>query len=237
MKKQQMKKLRKIHALHAAITLCAMLGTSSAMAVSITPGMSSPLAGTTELANADLAGVVIRDQLIPFQVSDTLGNVILEGNVQDRVVRSNNTGELIFAPRLRDLSNPFGVAWVSGFGMEHYGGYSTDIDYRTDSVGDVGANSVSRSGDGENLFFRYDPNLIVPADAGLFLSVATDAHAYQLDGVFTVYAQNDFGGSVFSSRLTGVAAPSPVPLPAAAWLFGTGLAGMIGIMRRRRSPD
>ncbi|TKB92070.1 MAG: VPLPA-CTERM sorting domain-containing protein, partial [Nitrospira sp.] len=28
---------------------------------------------------------------------------------------------------------------------------------------------------------------------------------------------------------------TPVPLPAAVWLFGSGLAGLLGVMRRRQS--
>jgi hypothetical protein len=208
----------------------------SSLAVSVLPGNSSMLTGTTFAANPDLGGIVIRDALIPFQIADNLGNIILQGNVQDRVVQSNNTGELIFAPRLRDLSNPTGVAWVTGFRMSDYTGYSTDIDFRLDGLGDIGANQVTRSAAGDNLFYRYDPNIIVPVDEGYFLSVMTDAENYDLSGMFTIYAQNDFGASVFSTRLDSVSAPSTVPVPAAVWLFGSGLVGLAGIARRKRNP-
>jgi len=36
-------------------------------------------------------------------------------------------------------------------------------------------------------------------------------------------------------ELNGVAAPATVPLPAAVWLFGSGLLGLIGIMKRRNA--
>lgn len=219
----------------AAILLATVVGVQNAEAVVVTPSSGALLSGTTAALSPDLAGVVIRDELIPFQVLDTLGNVVIEGNVQDRVVQSNNSGELIFAPRLRDLSAPGGVAWITGFSMSGYNGYSTDIDYRLDGLGDVGPNSVSRDAGGDNLYFRYDPNLVVAPDESLFMSVDTDAFDYDLSGLFTIYAQNDFGANVFVTRIDGVSAPSAVPVPAAAWLFGSGLVGLIGIMRRRDS--
>jgi hypothetical protein len=233
MMENQMNKLMvKTLKLKNACVLAALLVAGNASAVSVTPGMTGDLYGTTVLDNADLAGEVIRDQLLPFQVVNNIGTLLVQGYVQDRVVRSDNTGELIFAPRLRDLSSPSGTAWISGFAMTHYEGFSTDVDYRSDSLGDVGANRVSRDADGGRLFFSYDPSLLLPPDEGLFLSVATDAQAYDLSGMFTIYAQNDFGADVYSTQLLGVAAPSAVPLPAAAWLFATGLVGMIGFMRR-----
>ena len=42
-----------------------------------------------------------------------------------------------------------------------------------------------------------------------------------------------FDGQTGAWGLTGVA--TPVPIPAAAWLFGTGLLGLVGIARRRKA--
>ncbi len=213
--------------------LICLLVSQISHAVLVNPGSTVNLTGTTYLANPDLGGTVIRDQLIPFQITDNLGNVILTGNVQDRVVRTTNTGDLIFAPRLRDLSNPTSVAWIMGFQMNGFNGYSTDIDYRTDSLGNIGPNDVTRDITGDNLDFRYDPALIVPPDDALFLSVFTDATDYDLSGSFTIKAQNDFGASVFTTVLNNVSAPSAVPMPAAIWLFGSGLLALLGLSRRK----
>ncbi|GMQ84050.1 MAG: hypothetical protein BMS9Abin06_0802 [Gammaproteobacteria bacterium] len=209
---------------------------SASYAVSVVPGSTVALSGTTYTANPDLGGAIIRDQLIPFQVTDTLGTVILSGNVQDRVVRSTNTGNLIFAPRLRDLTNPANVAWVMGFQMNGFDGFTTDIDYRTDGQGDIGPKNVDRDLTGSALTYGYgyDTTLIVPPDEGYFLSVLTDATAFDLSGQFTIFVQNDFGANVFSTSLRDVAAPSTVPVPAAVWLFGSGLVGMLGVGRRKR---
>jgi len=210
-----------------------LLSSQTTFAVSVLPGAGSLLSGTTFAANPDLGGVVIRDQLIPFQINDNLGNTLVTGNVQDRVVRSNNTGELIFAPRLRDLNNPSGVAWIEGFSMLGFDGFTTDIDYRTDGLGNIGPDSVDRSVSGNRLDYRYSPSLIVPPDEGYFLSVLTDANYFDLSGAFIITAGNDFGATSFSTRLLNVSAPSAVPLPAAVWLFGSGLIGLLGISRRK----
>jgi hypothetical protein len=36
----------------------------------------------------------------------------------------------------------------------------------------------------------------------------------------------------FNANLT--ATPDPVPIPAAVWLFGSGLLGLVGVARRRK---
>jgi len=41
--------------------------------------------------------------------------------------------------------------------------------------------------------------------------------------------------SLSGGRTTGLAAISAVPLPATAWLFGTGLLGLIGMSRRKKA--
>ena len=39
----------------------------------------------------------------------------------------------------------------------------------------------------------------------------------------------------FTYSLAAAAGPSPVPLPAAAWLMGSGLVGIGGFIRRRKT--
>ena len=40
-------------------------------------------------------------------------------------------------------------------------------------------------------------------------------------------------GQPYNLYMTGVV--KPVPLPAAAWLFGSGLLGLVGLARRKKS--
>ena len=50
-------------------------------------------------------------------------------------------------------------------------------------------------------------------------------------------AFNDSGQLAFGATLTdgteGIYLASPVPIPPALWLFGSGLLGMIGIVRKK----
>lgn len=179
-------------------------------AVVVNPGDVAPLAGTTVLASPHLAGPVQTDPLRPFEIFDNLGNLILTGNLQDRVARSDTLGTLIFGPRLLDLDNHGSGAFVTGLRIQAYGGVSTDIDFRTDSLGDVGPNDVSRTtGGGDELTFRYDPNLINPPQEAHFLSILTDASSFAPLGTITIFAQNDFGANVFSTTLIGTNGPIP----------------------------
>lgn len=41
-------------------------------------------------------------------------------------------------------------------------------------------------------------------------------------------------GSGFDSATLEIVAPNPVPLPASAWVFGSALIGLFGILRRKR---
>lgn len=69
--------------------------------------------------------------------------------------------------------------------------------------------------------------------------------SYTLDYAATVPAGSPtgFGGTPYYLHLTGdvmagpAAAPAPntVPIPAAAWLFGSGLVGLLGVVRRKKS--
>lgn len=44
---------------------------------------------------------------------------------------------------------------------------------------------------------------------------------------------SNFGGSQYLLSLTGTV--SAVPVPAAIWLFGSGLLGLVGVARRRKA--
>jgi hypothetical protein len=189
-------------ALVGALALASALMPRPARAVEVNPGEVRALGGTRASANPDLAGTVQADSLRPFEIRDRVGTVILRGSLQDRVVRSNNTGTLIFAPRLRSLTAPAGDAWITAVRVSGFGDVYTDVDFRLDGSGQVGPGAVSRSaGAGADLLLDHDPQIILPPDEQRFPSILTDAEHYAPVGRVTIYAQNDFGADVFSTTI------------------------------------
>jgi hypothetical protein len=190
------------------------------------------LAGTTSAATPTLAGVVQDDPLHPFQIVDGGGNVLISGNLQDRVAKSNDLGTMIFSPRLRDLVGTAGAAPVEiyGISIDGYGGYMTDVEYRVDGLGDAGPNVANRSVDGETVTLRYETTPILPPDESYFNSILTNATAYAPIGTATIYARVGANGPFFSTTLRGINVPVPEPSASVIVLGALGLAATI---RRR----
>lgn len=77
-------------------------------------------------------------------------------------------------------------------------------------------------------------------------NVGVNLNCTSASGNFTCFAEHkitvaeDPGSAGFATwvaqwDVTGTITPAPVPIPAAVWLFGSGLLGLVGIARRKRS--
>ncbi|MCG8055306.1 MAG: VPLPA-CTERM sorting domain-containing protein [Candidatus Thiodiazotropha endolucinida] len=207
---------------------------SVASSAILSPGSSITLSGTTSTIDPDLAGTIIHEYLIGFEVTDPSGDTLLTGNYLDRVIRSNNTNQLIFSGRIQDLAvtseNSLGIYdWlVTGFS-----GYQTDVDYRSDDIGDLAPDQATRLNDGNDILFDF-PTELEPPESSLFSSIATDAARFDLSGSAFFGIEDFVNDTDYLLELNGIAAPSPVPLPAAFWLFGSAMIGLIGFQRQRR---
>lgn len=64
----------------------------------------------------------------------------------------------------------------------------------------------------------------------------SNTSSYTLDyaGHVPLGDPSGFGGVLFTTHLEGHIGPAPVPVPAALWLFGSGIAGLAAMARRRK---
>lgn len=212
----------------SAIALCLLAGASSASAalIDLLPGAGTALFGTTSAADTELAGSTSSevDVLIPFQIFADLprgGALLYEGVLQNRIITSNETGEFHFSYRIRDTNGGLNgiIASVETFG---FADWQTRVEYRTDSLGDVGPSRAERSADGDALHYLFGNPFFAPEES-LFFFAATEAMNYTMAKT-TIYLTT--GESVTLDTF----APD-VPAPSAVALLGLG--GLAATRRRR----
>ncbi len=213
------------------VGVCALAGSASGALVSLTPGTGSGLSGTTGAADPVLAGTTLpdsdsptnnTDQTFDFEIFDGL-TLLYSGAIQTRVTESNLTGELIFSYRLRDsMGGLNGI--VTDVSITGFGGWTTDVEYSTDGLGDVGPSRAQRSaGDGDELAFLMANN--PPLSGGVesyFFFALTDAPSFGLVGVAEITIEGGFSTTV------DVYAPE-IPAPGAL-----SMAGFVGLALARR---
>ncbi|TVQ80889.1 MAG: hypothetical protein EA380_02835 [Phycisphaeraceae bacterium] len=206
------------------VGVCALVGSASGALVPLAPGAGAGLSGTTTAADPVLAGTNIADQTFEFEIFDGM-TLLYSGAIQTRVVQSDDTGELIFEYRLRDsMGGLNGI--ITNVAITGFGGWLTDVEYSTDSLGDVGPSRAERSaGDGDTLDFLMGntPQLAGGVESYSFFAL-TDAPSFGLVGVAEIFIQGGFS--------TTVDVYAPV-IPAPGALAMAGLVGLALVRRRR----
>ena len=189
-----------------------------------------PINGTTVADRPELAGIVLEDLITDFTISGA--GETLSGTIQNRVVRSID-GTLDFYWRIKPTS---GVGDLSAFRVIGFEGFSLDADWRIDGLGDVAPDIARYFGDGSgavNFLFSDDEVGNFATGGGyeesMFFFLDTDANFYDMSGQFDLLCADS--GCI--SEAYSTFAPA-VPVPAAVWLFGSGLIGLIGIARRKK---
>jgi len=203
----------------------------SALAVPMPVTGDYALSGTTVAARPELAGVVLEDRITAYSFSGA-GETV-SGEIQHRVVRSNLDGTIDFYWRIRPTG---GTGDIHAFRVSGFGGYALDADWRIDGLG-TAAPDIARNLGGGNVNFIWDSNEVGRdpnggLDSSRFFFLDTDATHYAWSGQFDLLCESS--GCI--SPLGTTFAPSEVPLPAAAWLFGSALLGLgSSAMRRKRN--
>jgi hypothetical protein len=183
-------------------------------AADVSPNETKAVSGTTGGARPELAGVVLRDELIDFEIRNAAGQVVFAGKVQDRVARSDQLKTLSFVFRIRD-TKPGLPGRITEVRREGFGGWQTDMDYALDGLGTIGPDSVNRDPKraavgfsfgkllkGAAVGFSFGKSPITPGAESRFCFVLTDATSFDAKATSLVIIADD--GSKVTLR---VAAP------------------------------
>jgi len=231
--------LRTLRLSVAASTLGAVC--AHGQSVPLPPGsLSVPLPGTTAIAEPDVAGPIIADQLISFTgLDNATGGIAITGTLQDRVVRETLTGNLDFYGHitLTDFGNNLGA--IDSIGMGSFAGFTVDANFRTDGLGVQGPNAASRSSDGSEVAWYFESPLRLGALGGasesLFFFAQTDAKNFDNNGSARIVDYSQVNGGINPTiNLSGIYEPVPVPEPTTlAWAGLGGLAAFVAARRRK----
>ncbi|MBI3801475.1 MAG: hypothetical protein HY268_31450 [Deltaproteobacteria bacterium] len=125
-----------------------------------------------------MAGTILQDRNEPFVIDFGSGHRVA-GTVQVRVMREEIDGTLDFYYHFTVTENTaLGQCCnrlVVGTGFT---GVLTEVEVRTDSLGNTSPLQASRSADGSEISFDFSPGLL-PADESLFFFVRTDAISFK----------------------------------------------------------
>ena len=235
--------------LHALLASAVVLGVPLAF---VTPahGVSTPIAGpgsysvgaTTSAQEPDLAGTVLADRLQPFTINGSAGGVAT-GTIQERVVRSDDTGLLHFYSRvLFDQVSGFEAgSYVEWLNLDSAAtGDPLAVGRRPDGVGSPTSSLYDLAVAGQS---RFDFNLLNldPANAGFstqFHYLKTDAANYALTGQLQLTGFEFIGSNAqdISSAWLPTWAPALVPEPE-SWAMMIAGFGLLGVVLRRARPE
>lgn len=144
-----------------------------------------------------------------------------------------------------EITNPVvdSTNWFNTYGTT--GAFGSDqwffaekrpIESPGDQVIDLGL-SITPTIDGEGKFGTWSLNSTVFDDylkVALVFKAGQGFSAYLLDGTATTGTWDITGWTRSGLSHASVYAVSAIPIPAAVWLFGSGLIGLIGFSRRKK---
>ncbi len=205
----------------AVAALCAQ--SSLGAITNLNAGESADLFGITSAEDNSLVGGIPAggDFSEDFVIGDAAGN-FFEANFKSRVVIRNDTGTVDFYWQIRDVEDLSGQ--VASVVVNGYQAWSVGVEYRPDSLGDIGPNSAFRTADGDSIGYNFEsPAVGFPDESKHFLA-RTDATDYAMTGTVRI--------TLVTGQFVDLDTWAPaVPTPGALSLLGLG--GLIAGRRRR----
>lgn len=113
------------------------------------------------------------------------------------------------------------------------GGFTADYTYNGFTLGNSGDQIVFSNGLTELLRFNYGADFDIAGQSRELIGLPMLEENFGLTNASFMYGMGDIG----TPGMAGSYTPSPVPVPAAVWLFGSGLIGLTGIARRRTTAQ
>jgi len=214
-----------------------MAATPSVHATPLAPGGASPTSDIFTLSGigslyAQWSGVILAKLNPP-----TVGKTTIVGTYQEWVYRNATTGFLTFLEQV-NLST-LAKTSIERITAAYYTGFTTDVGYLTGPLPPTGVAGgiipnntgtgavIDLSTDGNTVGFNFLATPIKPGMSSAVLVIATNAKAYDNQGVLNVIDSSTSTNLTFEPL-------AATPEPSSLAIAGLGALGLIGYGLRRR---
>ncbi len=199
-------------------------------AVTLNPGETVSLSGTTAILSPETAGPILQEQVSNFAVE--IDGQMVTGSVSQRLRNYQGFGLLIDYRITSFVDQGLGLQ-IQGLNTQGFYGGPLDVDYRLDEPGDIFPETASLLAEfGGSVGFDFGSNSLLAGETSRWMFVGDPNNDLVVFG--------NYGAQLLVLDPVGMQFSIPfesyvtfIPIPAAVWLFGSGLIGLIGLARRK----